>query len=130
MMNSARLAFKHGYSSVWGRGGGGACFQTPTISEYIYNTTLLFFSGENSDPLVSVSNLYATNSVACNVACSVMYSVDGTYHIHFGMFRIIKCIYRPLKSHVSSSVRPSAIYSQILILVVIVAVPTNVVTIT
>ena len=34
-------------AKVWNtelcRGGGGACFQTPTISEYIYNTTLLFF---------------------------------------------------------------------------------------
>ena len=49
-MNSARLAFKHGiilllFSWGGGRGGGGACFQTPTISEYIYNTTLLFFVG-------------------------------------------------------------------------------------
>ena len=33
-----------------GEGGGGTCFQTPTISEYISNTTLhvLFYSGKNS----------------------------------------------------------------------------------
>ena len=62
MMNSARLAFKHGIILLLFSFGGGACFQTPTISEYIYDTTLLFFFfGENS-AIADIFTQFAVNA--------------------------------------------------------------------